>query len=60
MAKKPCTFYVSAIHAGDKWQKDREKILGEDWQVLSAGIEAHGSNPNAVKAMKKVGIDISN
>jgi len=28
--------------------------------VQSAGIEAHGLNPNAVKAMKEVGLDISN
>ncbi len=34
--------------------------LGEDWNVYSAGIEAHGVNPNAVKAMNEVGIDISN
>ena len=26
----------------------------------SAGIEAHGVNPNAVKAMNETGIDISN
>lgn len=31
-----------------------------DWDVQSAGIEAHGSNPNAVKAMAEVGVDISN
>lgn len=30
------------------------------WQVESAGIEAHGLNPNAVKVMAEVGIDISN
>jgi len=34
--------------------------LGNEWEVKSAGIEAHGLNPNAVKAMKEVGIDISN
>jgi len=39
------------------WAK---KYLGEDWDVYSAGIEAHGLNPNAVKAMKEVDIDISN
>ncbi len=36
-----------------------EKYLGDEWEVLSAGIEAHGLNPNVVKAMKEVGIDIS-
>ncbi|MGC6584637.1 arsenate reductase (thioredoxin) [Paenibacillus sp. Dod16] len=35
------------------------KHLGNDWNVYSAGIEAHGLNPNAVKAMNEVGIDIS-
>lgn len=38
------------------WAK---KHLGNDWNVYSAGIEAHGLNPNAVKAMYEVGIDIS-
>jgi arsenate reductase (thioredoxin) len=39
------------------WAKN---YLGEEWEVKSAGLEAHGLNPNAVKAMKEVGIDISN
>ena len=39
------------------WAK---KYLGDEWEVQSAGIEAHGLNPNAVKAMKEAGIDISN
>ena len=29
-------------------------------EVKSAGIEAHGLNPNAVKAMKEIDLDISN
>ena len=37
-----------------------KKILGDEWNVKSAGIEAHGVNTNAVKAMNEVGIDISN
>lgn len=36
------------------------KYLGDKFDVYSAGIEAHGLNPNAVKAMKEVGIDITN
>jgi arsenate reductase len=31
-----------------------------EWDVRSAGIEAHGLNPNAVKAMAEAEIDISN
>ena len=30
-----------------------------DWNIKSAGIEAHGLNSNAVKAMAEVGIDIT-
>ena len=37
----------------------QKKYLGKDWEVRSAGIEAHGMNPKAVKAMAEVGIDIS-
>ncbi|MDR6224418.1 arsenate reductase (thioredoxin) [Desmospora profundinema] len=35
------------------------KILGDRFNVYSAGIEAHGLNPKAVKAMEEKGIDIS-
>lgn len=34
------------------------KYLGEEFDVYSAGIEAHGLNPNAIKAMDEIGIDI--
>lgn len=35
-------------------------LSGEPISVRSAGLEAHGLNPNAVAAMQAVGIDISN
>lgn len=34
-------------------------ILGEEWNVYSGGIEAHGVNPKAIKAMAEINIDIS-
>jgi len=37
-----------------------KKILGDTFDVFSAGIETHGLNPQAVEAMHEVGIDISN
>ncbi|MGG3519827.1 arsenate reductase (thioredoxin) [Bacillus pseudomycoides] len=37
-----------------------KKYLGDKWNIYSAGIEAHGVNPNAIKAMKEVEIDITN
>ncbi|AKP67222.1 arsenate reductase (thioredoxin) [Companilactobacillus ginsenosidimutans] len=36
------------------------KYLGDEWIVSSAGVEVHGLNPNAVKVMSEIGIDISN
>ncbi|SFI81194.1 MULTISPECIES: arsenate reductase (thioredoxin) [unclassified Bacillus (in: firmicutes)] len=36
-----------------------KKYLGDTWNVYSAGIEAHGVNPNAIKAMNEVNIDIT-
>ena len=61
MLKKQSTSYVQEILAEAKWLKVGQKnILGDEWEVISAGIEAHGLNPNAVKAMNEVGIDISN
>ena len=37
-----------------------KSILGNTFDVYSAGIEAHGLNPKAVEAMREVGVDISN
>lgn len=61
MAKKSiyflCTGNSCRSQMAEGWAK---AYLGDDWEVRSAGIEAHGLNPHAVKAMKEVGIDISN
>jgi len=51
-----CTGNSCRSQMAEGWGKE---ILGDEWQVLSAGIEAHGLNPNAVKAMNEVNIDIS-
>ncbi|MBM7571917.1 arsenate reductase (thioredoxin) [Aquibacillus albus] len=51
-----CTGNSCRSQMAEGWAK---KHLGDDWEVYSAGIEAHGLNPNAVKAMKEVDIDIS-
>lgn len=53
-----CTGNSCRSQMAEGWAK---KYLNQDeWEVISAGIEAHGLNPNAVKAMKEAGIDISN
>lgn len=51
-----CTGNSCRSQMAEGWAK---KYLGDDWTVYSAGIEAHGLNPNAVKAMAEVDIDIS-
>lgn len=60
MAKKTiyflCTGNSCRSQMAEGWAK---KLLEDEWEVRSAGIEAHGLNPNAVKAMKEVGIDIA-
>src|SRR5699024_524064 len=35
-----------------------KKYLSDEYDVYSAEIEAHGLNPNAVKAMKEVDVEI--
>ncbi|WP_240420760.1 arsenate reductase (thioredoxin) [Paenibacillus periandrae] len=35
------------------------KLGGEQYNVQSAGLEAHGLNPRAVQVMNEVGMDIS-
>ncbi|MBD8035797.1 arsenate reductase (thioredoxin) [Solibacillus sp. A46] len=52
-----CTGNSCRSQMAEGWAK---KYLGTQWDVKSAGIEAHGLNPNAVKAMKEAGIDITN
>ena len=34
-------------------------LKGDAFNVFSAGIQTHGLNPNAVKVMAEVGVDIS-
>lgn len=51
-----CTGNSCRSQMAEAWGK---KYLGESWNVFSAGIEAHGVNPNAIRAMEEVGIDIS-
>ncbi|SET68287.1 arsenate reductase [Oceanobacillus limi] len=51
-----CTGNSCRSQMAEGWAK---KYLGDEWEVKSAGIEAHGLNPNAVKAMNEVEIDIS-
>ncbi|MED4019099.1 MULTISPECIES: arsenate reductase (thioredoxin) [Sutcliffiella] len=52
-----CTGNSCRSQMAEGWGK---KYLSDEWEVYSAGIEAHGVNPNAIKAMNEAGVDISN
>ncbi len=51
-----CTGNSCRSQMAEGWGKE---LLGEEWEVHSAGIETHGVNPKAIEAMKEVDIDIS-
>ncbi|HEC2215482.1 TPA: arsenate reductase (thioredoxin) [Staphylococcus delphini] len=51
-----CTGNSCRSQMAEGWGKH---ILGDDWHVYSAGLETHGVNPQAIKAMEEVGIDIA-
>jgi len=52
-----CTGNSCRSQMAEGWAK--QILSADEWEVKSAGIEAHGVNPNAIKAMKEVGVDIS-
>lgn len=51
-----CTGNSCRSQIAEGWTR---QLGGDRVSVRSAGIEAHGLNPNAVAAMQAVGIDIS-
>ncbi|MFL0472459.1 arsenate reductase (thioredoxin) [Priestia sp. 179-F W1.4 NHS] len=53
-----CTGNSFRSQMAEGWAK--KYLNNNEWDVRSAGLEAHGLNPNAVKAMKEAGVDISN
>ncbi len=52
-----CTGNSCRSQMAEGWLKH---LAGDQYEVFSAGIEAHGKNPRAIAAMKDAGIDISN
>ncbi|MRX70740.1 arsenate reductase (thioredoxin) [Bacillus lacus] len=60
MTKKTIYFLCTGNSCRSQMAEGWAKLhLGENWNVKSAGLEAHGLNPLAVKAMKEAGVDIS-
>ncbi|MGM8216051.1 arsenate reductase (thioredoxin) [Bacillaceae bacterium W0354] len=62
MAKKPILYFLCTGNSCRSQMAEGfgKEILGDEWDVHSAGIEAHGLNPKAVEIMAEVGVDISN
>ncbi len=52
-----CTGNSCRSQMAEGWAR---QLGGERFEVLSAGIEAHGKNPRAIAVMAEAGIDISN
>ncbi|WP_226585635.1 arsenate reductase (thioredoxin) [Halobacillus litoralis] len=61
MSNKPVIYFLCTGNSCRSQMAEGfgKKYLGDKYDVKSAGIEAHGLNPNAVKAMKEVEIDIT-
>lgn len=59
MTKKTLYFLCTGNSCRSQMAEGFAKKYLPDWNIKSAGIEAHGLNPNAVKAMGEKGIDIS-
>ncbi|WP_101846863.1 arsenate reductase (thioredoxin) [Halobacillus sp. Marseille-P3879] len=61
MSNKPVIYFLCTGNSCRSQMAEGfgKKYLGEEFDVRSAGIEAHGLNPHAVKAMNEVDVDIS-
>jgi arsenate reductase len=51
-----CTGNSCRSQIAEGWLKH---LGGENFEVFSAGIEAHGKNPRAINVMREAGVDIS-
>lgn len=51
-----CTGNSCRSQMAEGWARH---LLGDRIETFSAGIEAHGMNPNAVRVMREAGVDIS-
>ncbi|MCZ8511942.1 arsenate reductase (thioredoxin) [Paenibacillus filicis] len=61
MEKKPLVYFLCTGNSCRSQIADGflKALGGEQYEVQSAGLEAHGLNPRAVQIMKEAGVDIS-
>jgi arsenate reductase (thioredoxin) len=61
MSNKPLVYFLCTGNSCRSQMADGflNALGGDKYEVKSAGLEAHGLNPRAVKVMHEAGIDIS-
>ncbi|MGO4375278.1 arsenate reductase (thioredoxin) [Paenibacillus sp. 2TAB19] len=61
MSNKPLVYFLCTGNSCRSQMADGflNAIGGDNFEVKSAGLEAHGLNPKAVQVMKEAGVDIS-
>ncbi|MFC4779270.1 arsenate reductase (thioredoxin) [Paenibacillus sp. GCM10023252] len=61
MDRKPLVYFLCTGNSCRSQMADGflRELGGHQYEVKSAGLEAHGLNPRAVAAMKEAGIDIT-
>lgn len=61
MSEKPLVYFLCTGNSCRSQMADGflKALGGKNFEVKSAGLEAHGLNPRAVQVMKESGIDIS-
>lgn len=61
MSNKPLVYFLCTGNSCRSQIADGflNAIGGDQFEVKSAGLEAHGLNPRAVQVMKEAGVDIS-
>ncbi|MFC5530268.1 arsenate reductase (thioredoxin) [Cohnella yongneupensis] len=62
MHNKPLVYFLCTGNSCRSQMADGflSALGGDRYEVKSAGLEAHGLNPRAVKVMHEAGVDISN
>ncbi len=51
-----CTGNSCRSQMAEGWAR---ALAGDQWEIYSAGLEAHGVNPRAVQVMAEAGVDIT-
>lgn len=61
MPNKPLVYFLCTGNSCRSQMADGflSSLAGDRYEVMSAGLEAHGLNPRAIQVMQEAGVDIS-